>query len=88
MMLPSGNDAAYALAEFFGTQLFIRKYQKMMCNSKMMNLSYFNSLFAHTNIKYFLYEMNSIASRLKMVGTFYDSPHGLSNKFNVSTVED
>ena len=26
LMLPSGNDAAFALAQFFGKQLFRRKY--------------------------------------------------------------
>jgi len=57
-MLPSGNDAAYALAEYFGNQLYIRKYQKMISNSKVMTMNLFNSHFAHTNIKYFLYEMN------------------------------
>jgi len=26
-MLPSGNDAAFALAQFFGYKLFLKKYQ-------------------------------------------------------------
>jgi D-alanyl-D-alanine carboxypeptidase len=30
MMLPSGNDAAFALAEFFGAMLKKRKYQNVM----------------------------------------------------------
>jgi len=29
MMLPSGNDAAFALAEYFGSHLKKRKYQNM-----------------------------------------------------------
>ena len=27
LMLPSGNDAAFALAQFFGYKLFLKKYQ-------------------------------------------------------------
>ena len=81
MMLPSGNDAAYALAEHFGDKLFEQKTVKTEnCNV--------NSKFFNTPVKYFLKEMNSHANRLKMSNTFYDSPHGLMNKGNYSSAED
>ena len=81
MMLPSGNDAAYTLAEHFGEKLFEQKSVKTeSCNP--------NSKFSMTPVKYFLKEMNSHASRLKMSNTFYDSPHGLMNKANYSSAED
>lgn len=32
--------------------------------------------------------MNQQAIRLKMASTFYDSPHGLMNKFNISSAAD
>lgn len=81
MMLPSGNDAAYALAEHFGKILQERKQNQLtQFNS--------NSKFANTTLRYFLKEMNHYANKLGMCGTNYDSPHGLMNKSNYSTAED
>ena len=84
MMLPSGNDAAYALAEYFGQILYNSKFEKV---AHMFACPY-NSHFINSSIKYFLYEMNQLVKKLKMGGTFYDSPHGLSNKLNYSCAED
>ena len=55
MMLPSGNDAAYAMAEYFGGLLFERKFKNV--NNDKYKFGQ-NSQFSGTNIKYFLYEMN------------------------------
>jgi len=57
MMLPSGNDAAYALAEHFGGLLFHRKFQKQGYANIKLKVPY-NSQFKDTDIKYFLHEMN------------------------------
>ena len=55
MMLPSGNDAAYAMAEFFGTLLKERKWQNITDEElKLLPTSYF----LNSNVKYFLKEMN------------------------------
>ena len=55
MMLPSGNDAAYAIAEYFGQQLYDRKYSNMKEDEiKLFEKSDFNG----TPVKYFLKEMN------------------------------
>lgn len=55
MMLPSGNDAAYAMAEFFGTVLKERKWQNITDEElKLLPTSYF----LNSNVKYFLKEMN------------------------------
>ena len=55
MMLPSGNDAAFAMAEFFGTILKERKWQNTTDEElKLLPLSQFSN----TNVKYFLKEMN------------------------------
>jgi len=51
MMLPSGNDAAYALAEYFGKQLQDRKQNVVISFNH-------NSKFSNSTIKYFLKEMN------------------------------
>lgn len=79
MMLPSGNDAAYALAEYFG---------KIISERKQGSLLNQNSIFQNTPVAYFIKEMNSCANKLGMTGTNYDSPHGLMNKSNYSTAED
>ena len=51
MMLPSGNDAAYALAEYFGILVNSKKKQQTapLCQ---------NSQFNNSPIKFFLKEMN------------------------------
>ena len=55
MMLPSGNDAAYAMAEFFGTVLKERKWPNITDEElKLLPTSYF----LNSNVKYFLKEMN------------------------------
>ena len=77
MMLPSGNDAAYALAEHFGT--LIQKSLPPRQNPYESIIS---------PIRQFLREMNKYAHRLKLTSTQFDSPHGLSNKCNFSTAKD
>lgn len=81
MMLPSGNDAAYLLAEHFGKLLHEKKANQITSFNS-------NSKFANTPVRYFLKEMNYYAHKLGMSSTNYDSPHGLMNKSNYSTSED
>ena len=83
-MLPSGNDAAYTLAEHFGTLLFKEKYASDAEKERSCYSYKFNGSF----VKYFLKEMNINAERLKMHATSYDSPHGLMNVHNYSTAAD
>jgi len=65
-MLPSGNDAAYALAEFFGDLLIgentLRKFETWQKRMDEAMLT-------------FLGVMNSNAKRFKMNKTFYANPH-------------
>ena len=42
----------------------------------------------YPEILYFLEEMNKVGEELGLKGTFYDSPHGLSNSNNKSTALD
>jgi hypothetical protein len=47
------------------------------------------SMFRFSPIKYFLMEMNYIArEEFKWTATFFDSPHGLSNRYNTSSAGD
>ena len=57
LMLPSGNDAAYCLAEFFGQYLRENKYQDQTVSSFQFNWSI---------VRFFLKEMNLYAFKLRM----------------------
>ena len=74
MLLPSGNDAAYALAEYFGHILLdirIRGQYK-----------------AINPVQVFVYEMNKNAKSLGMTKTNFANPHGLQNVLNKSSALD
>lgn len=84
LMLPSGNDAAFALAQHFGKLLFRRKYTRADINKiKSFQFDY-HPYYA----KYFLKEMNDYARQLDLAQTHFDSPHGLQNIENLSTAFD
>ena len=74
LLLPSGNDAAICLAEYFG---FIINGIKINLRIKPTSM-----------IDVFVSEMNSNARELKLNNTVYANPHGLMNKENKSTAED
>ena len=47
------------------------------------------SLFKWTYVKYFIMEMNYIAKEeFHLASTFFDSPHGMINRFNTSSAAD
>lgn len=85
LMLPSGNDAAFALAEFFGELL---KEKKSGTGGGLFDNSSGSPFSTHPTVKYFLKEMNNNADKLNMMDSFYDSPHGLKNIRNFSTAYD
>ena len=76
MMLPSGNDAAFALAEYFGDLLKKKRYG-LGNTEQLFGYSSGSPFSTHPSLKYFLKEMNNNADKLHMNDTFYDSPHGL-----------
>lgn len=88
-MLPSGNDAAFLLAEIFGLLLF---YEAMKPESKdyseieSIDISCYDS--TSTFINKFLKEMNRKAKELAMTKTVFTNPHGLANILNVSSAKD
>jgi serine-type D-Ala-D-Ala carboxypeptidase (penicillin-binding protein 5/6) len=94
MMLPSGNDAAFLIADFFGEYLYNERYLEnndSYAQSIQMTFpqSYAGSWqFPDGVIKYFLREMNLNAVKMKMFSSNFDSPHGLVNKVNYSTAYD
>lgn len=78
LMLPSGNDAAWALAEFFGLLLIKDTLRKFANEEKRKEEA----------VLTFLGRMNSNAVRFGMNSTFYANPHGLVNTKNLSTAYD
>jgi len=74
LLLPSGNDAAVCLAEYFG---FI-----------LIGLKIHSSLKITSMIDVFVAEMNANAKALKLSNTTYTNPHGLKDPSNKSTAED
>jgi D-alanyl-D-alanine carboxypeptidase (penicillin-binding protein 5/6) len=78
LMLPSGNDVGFLLAEYFGT-LLKEKGHYIESNRG----SWFTA-----PITYFLNEMNKNANLIGLDNTYFDSPHGLANNLNISTAYD
>ena len=68
-MLPSGNDAAWALAEFYGSKLMAGTLRKFDTEEKKQEEAVFT----------FLGKMNTNAKNLGMNNTYYKNPHGLVN---------
>jgi len=85
LMLPSGNDAAMALAENFGTFLYLRSDEY---KAKCIRESNSKSADAKNPAKYFIRLMNETANELGMYFTQYANPHGLANSNNYSCASD
>ena len=71
LMLPSGNDAAICLSEYFGFQIF-------QANDK------FETFLPKFMTQYFVSEMNGNARKLGLTQTRFSNPHGLAN-FNTKS---
>ena len=89
-MLPSGNDAAIALAEFFGSILIEKSQEQTKSGPTKRNMFIArNSQFTGwLEILAFLEEMTRLASSLGLKATFFDTPHGLNNWASRSTAFD
>lgn len=72
MMLPSGNDAAYTLAEYCGGLMS----KDPRINKKKTCIG---------NVDFFVKQMNAWAKQLKLKNTLFLNPHGLSHLGNHST---
>ena len=88
-MLPSGNDAAYLLAEVFGLLLFyesVKPESRDYSEIESIDLTCYDS--TATFINRFLKEMNRKAKELGLGRTVFSNPHGLANILNVSSARD
>lgn len=86
LMLPSGNDAAYALAEHFGRVLFPSSPEcRRKCEEKCLPP---HKIKCNKPVRFFLREMNRVAREFGMNDTNYTNPHGLPDMLNLSTAKD
>ena len=77
LMLPSGNDAAFVLAKYFGRLI----YEKRGYDEKdQIRIRSYQFNYHPYFVKYFLKQMNDNAVHLKLLNSYFDSPHGLMNQ--------
>lgn len=90
LMLPSGNDAAWALAESLGCLLYYefnnRSRMYEIVSSRFLSVG--NETAVQEPVRHFINEMNRVAQELKLYNTSFANPHGLMNRFNKSTASD
>mmetsp|Transcript_56146 Transcript_56146/g.64080 ORF Transcript_56146/g.64080 Transcript_56146/m.64080 type:complete len:339 (+) Transcript_56146:208-1224(+) len=93
LMLPSGNDAALCLAEFF-TKVMQEEATKMTKNQRARSQRALSgrpnsgAVVKDPMINYFVMEMNRYARELGLTDSAFVNPHGLSDKANRSTASD
>ena len=85
LLLPSGNDSAFMLAENIGAlfQLFIEGNAKLTTLiNDMTKKEELNNLIlsVSTPVTYFVNEMNKYAKELNITNSNWCNPHGLANK--------
>jgi len=85
MMLPSGNDAAESIAEYFGTLIYENEYSRF--NDQNSNESLKESVFL-SPVQYFIKEMNYLCNKLGLDNTHIINCHGLPNNKNQSSAYD
>ncbi len=84
MLLPSGNDAAITIAEFFGWLIKERSPPPALVDAKSDKTLLKNP----SSQKLFVNEMNRNAKDLGLAETFFANPHGLNNYYNKSSASD
>ena len=84
MMLPSGNDAAYQIAQIGGA--LINMMKNSVKKQTVYDIDYFTSYYQKQQfpVKIYLAQMNKVSKRIGMVNSNFANPHGLSNPENFS----
>lgn len=81
LMLPSGNDAAVALAESLGLAIFRLDFREKHHKTKV-------PAFRGDPLAVFVREMNKTARSFNLKYTYFTNPHGLSDPAPSSTAEE
>jgi len=86
--LPSGNDAAYTLAETIG--YFILAAEKYRNTDHFASIEKMDLTGENTSVyvNEFIKSMNLKADELELIQTRFSNPHGLQNAMNVSSAKD
>lgn len=84
MLLPSGNDAATAIAEYFGRLIKEKSTPTQRVDAKDHRVVLKNP----STQKLFVNEMNKNAKLLGLTQTAFANPHGLNNYYNKSSASN
>ena len=95
LLLPSGNDAAVALAQYFGKFLsfkLARDNKTMLSKTSVekfnVHKKFYDTEYKADSIKLFTFEMNKNCSKIGLKNTYFCNPTGLSNTKSYSTAKD
>jgi serine-type D-Ala-D-Ala carboxypeptidase (penicillin-binding protein 5/6) len=95
LLLPSGNDAGVALAQYFGKFLSFKltKDEESEEIEKLMERfdsykEFYDTEYQMDSIKLFVFEMNKNGYKIGLKNTQFANPTGLSNSKNFSTARD
>lgn len=82
MMLPSGNDAAHALAEHVGRRIYFQsaEYKRSVGATGRRG----RKCTTKNALRFFVNEMNKLAREIGLRYSQFANPHGLNNYFNRS----
>ncbi|CAM6002177.1 unnamed protein product [Sphagnum balticum] len=91
MLLPSGNDAATALANHFGKFLSCmyssQQYQPLASRFDALK-EYYDEHYKNDSVKLFMFVMNRMAKEIGIKDTHFENPTGLQHKKSYSTAYD
>lgn len=91
MLLPSGNDAASALASYFGKFLscmYNGEESHPLASKFELLKEYYDVNYKDNSIKLFMFEMNRIAGEIGLKDTYFQNPTGLQHQNSYSTAYD
>lgn len=92
LLLPSGNDAGVALAQYFGKFLsfkFAKDNREEEWLEKFKSLKeFYDCNYQRESIKLFVFEMNKHSHSIGLRNTHFANPTGLSNSKNYSSARD
>jgi D-alanyl-D-alanine carboxypeptidase len=88
MMLPSGNDAATALAENFGCLLYFESIGQSNLFEEINSVDITEDRYIDDYMRLFLQEMNKLAQEYELKTTKFSNCHGLNNPLNFSSSLD
>lgn len=79
MMLPSGNDAAFQIAQIGGALIHMAK--STINKELIYNIDNFSEYLigVQNPVKIYLWQMNKVSKKIGMINSNFANPHGLSN---------